>query len=374
MDSLTPGAASGPVAAVDLVALALLPGAGCVAVQRTLAHFGTAQRAMDAGVAALAPVIGLSPQRLKAGGYPHDVRRKALAILQSCAGRAIEVVTVEMVSYPDRLRQLHDPPPFLFLRGDASLLARRSVAIVGSRRSTAYGRRIAEELACALARAGVVVVSGMALGIDGAAHRGCLAAGGATVAVLGSGPDVLSPSSHAGLGRQILRTGLVVSEFLPGDPPRAHHFPRRNRVLAALSDAVVVVEAGARSGALITVGHALDLGRDVFAVPGLLGTPSSQGSNALIRDGAGMITSVAEFVAAVTGDEPAESKGGQPEPTNVGSEALGLWRALGDGAADVDRLAHLVRLTPAQALAGLAELEIVGWAVRDSGMRFRRSA
>ncbi len=359
---------------MDLVALSLLPGAGCVAVQRTLEHFGTAKRAMDAGLAALAPVIGLPPQRLKAGGYPRDVRLKALAILQGCAGRAIDIVTVEMASYPDRLRQLHDPPPFLFLRGDASLLARRSVTIVGSRRSTAYGRRTAEELAGALARAGVVVVSGMALGIDGAAHRGCLAAGGATVAVLGSGPDVLSPSSHAGLGRQILRTGLVVSEFLPGDPPLAHHFPRRNRVLAALADAVVVVEAAARSGALITVGHALDLGRDVFAVPGPLGTPSSQGSNALIRDGAGMITSVAEFVAAVTGGEPAESKGGQREPTNVGSEALELWRALGDGAVDVDRLAHLVRLTPAEALAGLAELEIVGWAVRDSGMRFRRSA
>lgn len=374
MDSLTPRVVSGTVAAVDLVALGLLPGAGCVAVQRTLEHFGTAERAMDAGVAALAPVIGLTPRRLRAGGYPHDVRSKALAILQSCSEGSIDVVTVEMASYPDRLRQLHDPPPFLFLRGDASLLARRSVAIVGSRRSTAYGRRTTEELAGALARAGVVVVSGMALGIDGAAHRGCLAAGGATVAVLGSGPDVLSPSSNAGLGRQILRTGLVVSEFLPGDPPRAHHFPRRNRVLAALADAVVVVEAAARSGALITVGHALDLGRDVFAVPGPLGTPSSQGSNALIRDGAGMITSVSEFVAEIVGDEPGGPEGGPLEPSNVGTEALELWRALGDGAVDVDRLARLVRFTPAQALAGLAELEIVGCAVRDSGMRFRRSA
>ena len=374
MDSLTPQATRGPVSAVDLLALGLLPGAGCVAVQRTLQHFGTATRAMDGGVAALAPVIGLPPQRLKAGGYPHGVRRKALAILQSCAARAIDVVTVEMASYPDRLRQLHDPPPFIFLRGDASLLERRSVTIVGSRRSTAYGRRTAEELAGSLARAGVVVVSGMALGIDGAAHRGCLAAGGATVAVLGSGPDVLSPSSNAKLGRQILRTGLVVSEFLPGEPPRAHHFPRRNRVLAALADAVVVVEATARSGALITVGHALDLGRDVFAVPGPLGAPSSQGSNALIRDGAGMITSVEEFVTAVSDDAPAECEGAQREPTEVGSDALELWRALGDGAVDVDRLAHLVRLTPAQVLAGLAELEIVGWAIRDSGMRFRRSA
>ncbi|MFV2005877.1 MAG: DNA-processing protein DprA [Longimicrobiales bacterium] len=374
MDSLTPRDSRGPVAAVDLVALGLLPGAGCVAVQRALEHFGTARRAMEAGVVALAPAIGLTPRRLRDGGYPHDVRRKAAVVLQTCADRAIDVVTVEMASYPDRLRQLHDPPPFLFLRGDASLLERRAVAIVGSRRSTSYGRRTADELAGALARAGVVVVSGMALGIDGAAHRGCLAAGGATVAVLGSGPDVLSPSSHAGLGRQILRTGLVVSEFLPGDPPRAHHFPRRNRVLAALADAVVVVEAGARSGALITVGHALDLGRDVFAVPGPLGTPSSQGSNALIRDGAGMITSVAEFVAAVTGDEPAESVDGQGEPANVGREALELWRALEAGAVDVDRLAHLVRLTPAQVLAGLAELEVVGWAVRDGGMRFRRSA
>lgn len=374
MDSLAPQAATGPMAALDLVALGLLPGAGCVAVQRTLEHFGTAKKAMDAGVTALAPVIGLTPQRLRAGGYPHDVRRKALVILRSCAEGAIDVVTVEMPAYPDRLRHLHDPPPFLFLRGDASLLARRSVAIVGSRRATAYGRRTAEELAGALARAGVVVVSGLALGIDGAAHRGCLAAGGPTVAVLGSGPDVLSPSSHAGLGRQILRTGLIVSEFLPGDPPLAHHFPRRNRILAALADAVVVVEAAARSGALITVGHALDLGRDVFAVPGLLGAPSSQGSNALIRDGAGMITSVAEFVAWVTGDEQADSEGAQPEPSNMGAEALELWRALGDGAVGVDRLAHLVRLTPAQALAGLAELEIVGWVVRDSGMRFRRSA
>jgi len=345
-----------------------------MAVQRALKRFGTAKRAMGAGAIALSPSMRLTPQALRAGGYPDGVQRRARSILEACADQAIAVVTVEAESYPARLRQLHDPPPFLFLRGDESLLVRRSVAIVGSRRSTPYGRRIAEELGGALARAGVVVVSGMALGIDGAAHRGCIAAGGATLAVLGSGPDVLSPTSHASLGRDIVRTGLLVSEFLPGEPPLAHHFPRRNRILAGLADAVVVVEAAARSGALITVGHALDLGRDVFAVPGQLGAPSSQGANALIRDGAGMITSVEDFVAMVVGEDTGSPVGTNKEPVGVGIEALELWRALGDGAANVDRLAHLAHLTPARALAGLAELEIVGCAVRDGGMRFRRSA
>ena len=365
------GRAEGP--AVDLLALTLLRGAGAVAIARVLERFGNSTAAMDAGSSALAPVIGVPPGTLAAEGYPSAVRRRAHAILEACAADGVDIVTVEMGAYPGRLRQLHDPPPFVFLRGDPSLLERRSVTIVGSRRSTSYGRRTTEDLAGALARAGVVVVSGMALGIDGAAHRGCLAVGGATVAVLGSGPDVLSPPSHRRLGMEIARTGLIVTEFLPGEPARAHHFPRRNRILAALADAVVVVEAAERSGAMITVGHALDLGRDVFAAPGPVGSPTSRGTNALIRDGAGIITSAEEFVTAFLGGEPPSgAKGPEPEPAGVGAEALELWKALAEGPAHVDELARRTRLPPARALARLAELEVVGWAVRDAGMRFRR--
>jgi DNA processing protein len=201
--------------------------------------------------------------------------------------------------YPPALHHLVDPPPILFLRGDPALLRIPSVTVVGSRKATPTGRRTAERLARGISEREVPVLSGRALGIDAAAHRGALEGPGGTVAVLGSGPDMAYPPSNRRLFLRIVEKGLVVSEFPPGEKARPHHFPRRNRILAALADTVVVVEAGERSGALITVDHALDLGREVYAVPGSLDSLQSRGSNRLLTDGAGAATSVEDLAPAL---------------------------------------------------------------------------
>ncbi len=189
-------------------------------------------------------------------------------------------------AYPERLRRLVDAPPLLVVRGDPSVLRAPAVAIVGARAATHYGRTVARDLAATLARAGLVVVSGLAVGVDAAAHEGALEAGGLTVAFQACGPDRVYPAVHRRLADRIARAGAVVSELPPGTPPRSPHFPLRNRLISASSLAVVVVEARRRSGSLITARHAADQGVDVFAVPGPITAPTSQGPNRLIQDGA----------------------------------------------------------------------------------------
>ncbi|HEU4586027.1 MAG TPA: DNA-processing protein DprA, partial [Gemmatimonadaceae bacterium] len=194
--------------------------------------------------------------------------------------------------YPPTLLELHDPPPALYCIGDVSLLSRPSVAIVGTRRATAYGERVTRELAGSLARGGAVVVSGLARGIDAAAHRAALEAGGLTVAVLGTGVDVSYPLSNRALQAEIAERGLLVSEEPPGSHATTSSFPKRNRIIAAITKATIIVEAPLRSGALITAEHATDLHRTVAAVPGPIDSPQSAGSNLLLRDCATAIASV----------------------------------------------------------------------------------
>ncbi len=201
--------------------------------------------------------------------------------------------------YPERLATLRDAPPLLWVRGDFARLESPLVAVVGARRATGYGREASRQLAAALAAAGVGVVSGLARGIDAAAHRGALEAGGSTAAVLGCGPDEIYPPEHRRLAEALLERGAVLSEFPPGTPPRAHHFPLRNRIISALAAAVVVVEARPRSGSLITARHALEQGREVLVVPGPIDAPASEGSNRLLRDGAAPVLDVSDVLRAI---------------------------------------------------------------------------
>jgi DNA processing protein len=190
------------------------------------------------------------------------------------------------VEYPDQLLETHDPPPVLYLWGDLQAVDRWSVAIVGTRGASRYGRMVAEEAASGLATHGITVVSGLARGIDGIAHRAALRAGGRTIAVLGSGLDHIYPPEHRGLAKDIAAEGAVISDYPLGTPPEGTNFPPRNRIIAGLSRAIIVVEAGRSSGALITADFGAEQGREVFAVPGNLGSPGSQGTNRMIRDGA----------------------------------------------------------------------------------------
>jgi DNA processing protein len=245
----------------------------------------------------------------------------------------------------------------LHYAGDLALLSRPCVAIVGSRQPTAYGERIARELSGALASAGACIVSGMAFGIDAIAHRAALDAGGSTAAVLGAGVDVVYPRAHLALYNEIAMRGVVISEFAPGTPGFPGCFPRRNRIIAGLCKLTIVVEAGAKSGALITAGHAADFGRNVAAVPGAIDSPQSQGSNQLLRDGAHVIASVADALtlAALTA-----SVGTRVMPP-LGDDEATVWDAVAQHAAETaDEIITRTGWPASRALAALTQLEIHG--------------
>jgi DNA processing protein len=270
--------------------------------------------------------------------------------------------------YPDRLGRIHDPPLLLWVRG--RLLpaeGERSVAIVGARAATPLGQGFARVLAADLAAAGVTVVSGLARGIDAAAHAGALEAGGRTVAVLGSGIDRPYPSQNAALAEAIARTGALVSEFPPGTTPWKANFPRRNRTIAGWSRLVVVVEASERSGALITARVALEEGRDVMAVPGHPSWPGAAGTNALLRDGAGVVRDARDVLAELGLPAPAS-------PAPNGSPLGALLDALPRGVPrTLDEIAARVPTPLPELLARLSELELSGDVRRTGGASFVRS-
>ncbi|MDD5562484.1 MAG: DNA-processing protein DprA [Thermoanaerobaculaceae bacterium] len=265
--------------------------------------------------------------------------------------------------FPAGLAATADPPLGLFLRG--SLPQARAVALVGARRATAYGREVAEYLGRELAAAGVAVVSGMARGVDAAAHRGALAGGGGTVAVWGAGPDRVYPPEHAELAGEIAAAGCLLTEYPPGAPPLAHHFPERNRLIAGLAEAVVVIEADERSGALITARLALDEGREVLAVPGSVFSRLSAGPNGLLRAGAAPVLSADDVLAAI-GLPPRAAAPGGPEPALLALIPAGE-------AVTVDRLAAASGQPVAQVLEGLLALELAGRVARETDGRYRRS-
>lgn len=243
------------------------------------------------------------------------------------------------------------------------------VAIVGTRRATPYGERVTTELARAFARAGATVISGLARGIDAAAHRAALTATGRTAAVLGTGVDVAYPARHRALHAEIAARGLLLAEELPGERATSGSFPKRNRIIAALAQLVVVTEAPARSGALITANYALDLGRKVAATPGPIDSPQSAGSNGLLRDGAQVIASVDDALALV-GVAPTSTAGREP---TLGSEAeRAIWDALAHGPATIDLLAARCRLPARECLAAVTTLEIDGAVVCTPGGEVRR--
>ena len=266
--------------------------------------------------------------------------------------------------FPPLLRELHDPPPGLFLRGAAEteLLGEPSVAIVGARSCSSYGRQVARRLANELAAAGLVVVSGMARGVDAEAHRGALEAGGATVAVLGCGIDRDYPAAHTELARGICERGLVVSEYATGVEPAPWRFPARNRIIAGLAAATVIVEARERSGALITADFALEAGREVFAVPGEITSTLSAGTNALLSLGATPLTCAADVLRQF---------GLEAEPAalpKLGDHAAAVLAALAEEPAGADQLGRVTGLEPAALATALTELELAGVASEADGV------
>jgi DNA processing protein len=286
--------------------------------------------------------------------------------------------------YPPTLRDLHHPPIVLYLKGPLPLPVERAVAMVGTRRATEYGRRLARDLAGDLASSGVCIVSGMARGIDGAAHRAALDAGGPTVGVVAGGLDVEYPAAHRSLFAAMRERGVLASEFPPGTRPEAGLFPRRNRIIAALARVTVVVQAGRPSGALITASHALELGRDVGAVPGPVGPEASAGVHALLRDGAAVVTSAADVLelldglggtapvggARVVDPDALPGTGALPEADRA--PARRVWAAASEGPCAGDVLAERSGLAHSAARALLDRLEMAGILGALPGDRYER--
>jgi DNA processing protein len=356
------------------VVLSMATGIGPVRFQRLLEICGGARGAWQASDLELA-AAGLerrtadSLKRLRQRTTPEAVAAR----LEQLKIRALTLLDDE---YPPRLTQVADPPPVLFVRGrlvPADILA---IALVGTRRATSYGRSAADRLSRELSAAGVTVVSGLAKGIDTAAHQAALQAGGRTIAVLGNGLDQVYPPDNTGLARQIVErdAGAVVSEFAPGVPPDAVNFPRRNRIISGLSAATVIVEAGERSGALITADFALEQGREVFAVPGSIFSPMSLGPNELLKQGATPATSATDILNVLSPQSTALS----PEPLardvpELAPQEMSVWQALGGEPRHVDELARTLNAGPGEVSAALTMLELQGLARQVGPMLYTRT-
>ncbi len=375
-DSLPTSAALTP-----WLVLAHTAGLGPVGACALLDRFGTAEAVLGAGPAPVAEVLG-SPA-VAAALLGHDPRRdQAVAAALAWLGEPGHfILPLADPRYPQRLRDLPDPPMVLYGVGDPAWLSCPQVAIVGSRNATALGARTAAGLARDLAAAGWSITSGLAEGIDRAAHEGALAgASGGTIAVVGTGIDLTYPSRHRDLARRIAGRGAVLSELPVGSPPLARHFPRRNRLIAALVHAVLVVEAAPRSGSLITARLAADLGRDVLAVPGSIHSPLAQGCNDLIRQGAKLVSVVGDILeelppagglglrwpqpagASAAGATPsrADQAPAALPPSGLCAVHVAVLRALSADPVSVEALAAARDLPVAGALAALQTLELFG--------------
>ncbi len=282
-----------------------------------------------------------------------------------------KALTWEDPAYPPLLRHIPDPPPVLFVRGSLAEADRWALAIVGTRRPTAYGRQAAEWFAGELARAGIPVVSGLARGIDAIAHEAALKAGGRTLAVLPCGVDRVYPLEHARLAARILEQGALVSELPLGAPAEPGNFPARNRLISGLAVGVLVVEAGATSGALITAAHAAEQGREVFAVPGSIFSPASQGTHRLIRDGATPVTSPSELLEALNWSAAAQQVEAQLQLPADPIEAR-LLEVLSREPQHIDDIARAAGLPVAQVSGALAVMELKGMARHLGAMHYVR--
>jgi DNA processing protein len=359
-----------PSERLDWLRLIRSENVGPVTFRQLLGRFGSARAALDA-LPELARRGG-RPRPLQA--FPRAAAERELAEIDRLGAELLASIEPD---YPLALAAIDDAPPLIAVRGHRHLLGQRSVGIVGARNASANGRRFAETLAHELGQAGLVVVSGLARGIDAAAHRGSLATG--TIAVLAGGIDVVYPPEHEALHAEVAERGALVAELPPRTTPQARHFPRRNRLISGISLGIVVVEAALRSGSLITARFALEQGREVFAVPGSPLDPRAQGANNLIREGATLVETAADVLAVLDAvkaplAEPADDSFAAGTPPAVGAETLASARKavgelLGPSPVAVDELIRQCPFSPPVILTVLLELELAGRLERHAGNR-----
>jgi DNA processing protein len=345
----------------------LIKGIGAVRLQALIEHFGDLEAAWTA-----------SPVDWRAAGLGQKLIERLLEArgkvdLEMLWGRieaqGVHVLTWQDEAYPARLKEIDQPPPVLYVRGDYLADDEFAVAIVGTRRVTPYGRQITEEIASFLAANGITIISGLARGVDAVAHQAALQAGGRTIAVLGSGVNRIYPPEHRSIAEQMEQRGAIVSDYAMGTPPDASNFPPRNRIISGLSLAVVVVEAGETSGALLTAEFAAEQGREVFAVPGSILAPQSKGTNKLIQNGAQLMLNAVDLMQALDltriGVHKAARKVLPADPTEA--QLLGL---LGNEPLHVDDIRNRAELPIEKVSAALALMELKGMVRQVGGMNY----
>jgi DNA processing protein len=356
------------------LALSLTPGVGSTLMRRLLNQFKSPEAVFHASMKELLRIEGLG-EKVAQGirrGPLEKIVEKELRLLKETGGRVITLMDEE---YPKRLKDIYDPPALLYIRGELRIEDEFAIAIVGSRKTTPYGRWFTEKVSNELARHGVTIVSGMARGIDSLAHMGAVSGGGRTIAVLGCGVDVIYPSENRNLFAKIIDHGAVLSEFPMGSPPEGGHFPRRNRIISGLSLGVVVVQANEKSGSLITAGYALEQGREVFAVPGNVGTESSRGVHRLIKEGAKLVESSEDILEEILPQWKREREIAPeveiPGPKLTGEETV-LYELLGETPWHIDAIIRESRLDPGKVSSLLLNLELKGLVSQWPGKCFSK--
>lgn len=363
--------------------LALTPGVGDASARKLLAAFGLPQAVFAQSRAALSQVVGAAAVEALQTEPPDTAAQLALTLAWMAQGDSASqhrrVLTLADASYPPALLQIADPPLMLYVAGLSCGEWPSAIAIVGSRNPTAQGSLNARQFARSFADAGFTVVSGLALGVDGAAHQGALEAGSAgrlaTIAVVGTGLDRVYPRQHHALAHQIAQHGLLVSEHPLGTPPLAENFPRRNRLIAALSHGTLVVEAALQSGSLITARQAVEQGKEVFAIPGSIHSAQSRGCHALLKQGAKLVETaqdVLEELGHLASPAPLETAAGAEGPQPLREDDV--VRALGFDPVSLDALVSRTGIAPARLQARLLELELDGQLARLPGGLFQRIA
>ncbi len=349
------------------IGINLVKGIGAVRLRALLDFFGDAKSAWEG-----------SPADLRAAGLSKNLVERFLkarsdvdldTLWDEIAAKNIHVMTWDDADYPARLREISQPPPILYLRGDFVEDDAWAVAIVGTRRITSYGRQVTEEIASFLAQNGVTVVSGLARGVDGIAHQAALNAGGRTFAVLGSGVDRVYPPEHRNLAEAIIGSGAILSDYPPDTPPEASNFPPRNRIISGLSMATIVIEAGETSGALITANFAVEQGREVFAVPGNIFAPQSKGPNRLVQNGAHPLLKARDILEVLDLTRVTEQRTARKTLSADGTEAQ-LLDALSYEPLHVDEIRAKTGLAVEKVSSTLVMMELKGMVRHVGGMNY----
>ncbi|MGI6357529.1 MAG: DNA-processing protein DprA [Bacillota bacterium] len=352
------------------LAISLLPGITAKNARRLRAHFPDASSIWKASGGQLSEALGWGPERME-GLLAKRQQLDPPALLARVERAGAWVQSMADPEYPRQLTELFDPPIVLYGWGAPLDLRRRRLAIVGSRRMTGYGRQVLMDFMADFSKAELAIVSGLARGIDGQAHRSALENGLLTWAVLGSGFSHIYPREHRQLAMDLIdKGGTIISEYWPEAEPLAYHFPARNRIIAALAEAVLVVEADAKSGSMITVDHALDLGREVFAVPGNITNRFSRGTNLLLKQGAAVAAAATDVLSLWGMNDSQVEK--LPLPTFSPIERH-VYQLLADEYQEFDRLVQQADLSASELLSVLSSMELKGLAAVDTSQRYRRS-